>query len=70
MAKRKTTNSTRVVLLIDDRTVELHLVGGDGTEIDAERFKLEEDADNIDHEKAARDVFDLLYQVAMKSESD
>ena len=72
MAKRskRTDNASRVVLVVDSRTVEMTLVGADGTERDSERFKLADDAEDIDHEKATRDVFDLLYQVALKGSAD
>lgn len=72
MAKRKQTTSdaSRVVLVIDSRSVELYLVAADGTARDTEKFKLEKTADDIDHEKATKDVFDLLYQVALRSEAD
>jgi len=72
MAKRskRTDNASRVVLVVDSRTVEMTLVGADGTERDSERFKLADDAEDIDHEKATRDVFDLLYQVALKGAAE
>jgi hypothetical protein len=71
MAKRKqtTNDASRVLLVVDARTVELYLVGADGTARDTEKFKLESDAEDIDHDKATRDVFDLLYQVALKADS-
>jgi hypothetical protein len=61
--------SSKVVLTIDERTVEIYLLAPDGTQLDVEKFKLAADADDIDHAKATRDVFDLLYQVALKNDA-
>lgn len=61
-------NSSKVVLTIDERTVEIYLLAPDGEQLDVEKFRLADDADDIDHVKATRDVFDLLYQVALTND--
>ncbi len=67
MAK-KPDHSSKVVVIIDERAVEIYLLAPDGTKLDSEKFKLPATAEDIDHQKATRDVFDLLYELALKAE--
>ena len=44
------------------------MLAPDGSKLDSEKFKLPATAEDIDHQKATRDVFDLLYELALKAE--